>query len=61
MIAMRPDAALGYLKLATVERAANRWAPTAEALQEAIARETDAEKKVAYESLLREAKSRAVG
>ena len=61
MIAMRPDAALGYLKLATVERAANRWAPTAEALQEAIARETDAEKKVAYELLLREAKSRAVG
>jgi tetratricopeptide (TPR) repeat protein len=30
MIALRPDAALGYLKLAMVERAANRWAPAVE-------------------------------
>jgi tetratricopeptide (TPR) repeat protein len=61
MIALRPDAALGYLKLATVERAADRWAETAAALQQAIARETDPKNKAAYESLLNEAKSRAAG
>ncbi len=61
MIALRPDAALGYLKLAAVERAANRWGAAAAALREAIVRETDLKSKRAYESLLSEAMSRAVG
>ena len=47
MIALRPDAAFGYLKLATVERAASRWTQAAAALQEAIARERDPKNKVA--------------